>query len=201
VRKHTGRPEPVNHTYWPTDLVHIFPHPPDPPSSALRAPQEDIMARHHPGEARALPHALVRLIHAAKDSGSRDQARALRQLGQLALKTIPTHGIFVANENDIGMAVERIARAHLGLGRARQEFRDATRVVESFHQRDPIESAHNHIESIKDEAYFLAGLAFGLTLLDYSCRNTGTPPTERRLLFGAGNTKDRFHRAKGRRTR
>jgi hypothetical protein len=159
------------------------------------------MARHRPGEARALPHALVRLIHAAEDSGSRGQASALRELGQLALKTIPAHGIFVANENDIEMAVEQIARAHLGLARARQEFRDATRVVESFHQRDPIESAHNHIGSVKDEAWFFAGLAFGLTLVDYSCPNGRVLRPERQRLLGSGNSQLRFRRSRRRQSR
>jgi hypothetical protein len=159
------------------------------------------MARHRPGEARALPHALVRLIRAAEDSGRRGRASVLRELGQLALKTIPAHGIFVANENDIEMAVEQIARAHLGLARARQEFRDATRVIESFHQRDPIESAHNHIESVKDEAWFFAGLAFGLTLVDYSCPNSRVLRPERRLLLGSGNPADRSRRRKSHRGR
>jgi hypothetical protein len=155
---------------------------------ALRAPQEDIMARHRRGEARPLPHALARLIHAAEDSGNRDRASALRDLGQVALTTIPNRGVFVAHANDIEIAIERIARSHLGLAEARREFRDATRVIESFRQRDPIESAHHHIESVNDEAWFFAGLAFGVTLLDYSCPNGGTLRPERRLLLGSGGS-------------
>jgi hypothetical protein len=168
---------------------------------ALRAPQEDIMARHRRGEARPLPHALVRLIHAAEDSGNRESGRALRELGQLALTTIPNNGVFVAHENDIEMAIERIARSHLGLGEARREFREATRVIESFKQRDPIESAHHHIESVNDEAWFFAGLAFGLTLVDYSCRQVGTPHTRRLLLAGSGNSQGRLRRGRRRRSR
>jgi hypothetical protein len=159
------------------------------------------MARHRRGEARALPHALVRLIHAAEDSGNRDSAGALRELGQLALTTIPNQGVFVAHDNDIEMAIEGIARSHLGLGEARREFRDATRVIESFKQRDPIESAHHHIESVNDEAWFFAGLAFGVTLLDYSGRDGGTIRSERRLLLVSGNSQRRFRRGRRRRSR
>jgi hypothetical protein len=159
------------------------------------------MARHRRGETRALPHALVRLIHAAEDSGNRDSASALRELGQLALTTIPNHGVFVAHDNDIEMAVERIARSHLGLSEARREFREATRAIESFKQRDPIESAHHHIESVNDEAWFFAGLAFGVTLLGYSSRTGGSLPPERRLLLRAGHPHHPFRRGKGRRSR
>jgi hypothetical protein len=159
------------------------------------------MARHRRGEARALPHALVRLVHAAEDSGNHDSASALRELGQLALMTIPNLGVFVAHENDIEVAVERIAKAHLGLGEARREFREATRVIESFKQRDPIESAHHQIEIVNDEAWFFAGLAFGVTLLDYSSRTGGSQPPERRLLLGAGHPHHPFRRGKVRRSR
>jgi hypothetical protein len=159
------------------------------------------MARHRRSEARPLPHALVRLIHAAEDSGNHDAAGALREFGQLALTTIPNQGVFVADDNDIEMAIEGIAQSHLGLGEARREFREAARVIESFKQRDPIESAHHHIESVNDEAYFFAGLAFGVTLLDYSCRNGGTIRPERRLLLGSGNSQRRFRRGRRRRSR
>jgi hypothetical protein len=159
------------------------------------------MARHRRGEARALPHALVRLIHAAEDSGNRDSASALRELGQLALTTIPNLGVFVAHENDIEVAVERIAKAHLGLGEARREFREATRVIESFKQRDPIESAHHQIEIVNDEAWFFAGLAFGVTLLEYSRCDGGSLRSEPRLRLGSGIPPSDFRRSKRKRGR
>jgi hypothetical protein len=54
--------------------------------------------------------------------------------------------------------------AHLGLEEARREFRKALQAVESFNERDAIESAHNQVRSVDDKAYFYAGLAFGITL-------------------------------------
>ncbi len=45
-------------------------------------------------------------------------------------------------------------------------------VVVEFAQRDPTESAHNHVRAASEEAYFYAGLAFGLTFVDF--RSIGT---------------------------
>jgi hypothetical protein len=49
---------------------------------------------------------------------------------------------------------------------ARRELREAPGVVETFEQREPIESAMNHVQTISDQAYFYAGVAFGVTLAD-----------------------------------
>jgi hypothetical protein len=126
-------------------------------------------------ETRALPQGLVRLIHAAKTSrtdseGSdiRGVSDALRELGELALWALPIHGVFVANNNDIDVLITRIASDYLGLKEARGEFGDALGAIELFERRDPIESAHNHIHTISDAAYYYAGLAFGIALTDFS---------------------------------
>jgi hypothetical protein len=50
---------------------------------------------------------------------------------------------------------------------ARQELKESLSAVVEFAQRDPIESAANHVRSASEEAYFYAGLAFGLTFADY----------------------------------
>jgi hypothetical protein len=114
---------------------------------------------------------LVRLIKAAKQSGEDAEGAdisgapdALRELGAMALWAIPIHGVFVPNNPDISFQIERISKAHLGLDHARKEFREALKAVEPFDRRDAIESAHNGVRSVDDEAYFYAGLAFGTTL-------------------------------------
>lgn len=126
-------------------------------------------------EARALPQGLVRLIHAARTSGVDSEGSdisgvpdALRGLGELALWALPIHGVFVADNNDMDVLITRIASDHLGLKEARREFGDALRAIEVFERRDRIESAHNHIHTISDAAYYYAGLAFGITLTDFS---------------------------------
>jgi hypothetical protein len=126
-------------------------------------------------DARALPQGLVRLIHAAKTSGINSEGSdisgvpdALRELGELALWALPIHGAFVANHNDIDVLITSVASEHLGLKEARREFSDALSGVELFEHRDPIESAHNHIHTISDAVYYYAGLAFGITLTDFS---------------------------------
>jgi hypothetical protein len=118
-----------------------------------------------------LPPLLVRLIKAAKHSGEDGEGAdisgapdALRELGALALWALPIHGVFVPNNPDVSFQIQRISLAHLGLEHARKEFREALKIVEPFAQRDAIESAHNHVRSIDDEAYFYSGLAFGITL-------------------------------------
>jgi hypothetical protein len=114
---------------------------------------------------------LARLIRAVEQHGhdaeGRDikgTARALRELGDLALWALPICGVFVPNDDQISIIVDRVAAQHLGLGEARTEFRKAMANVEAFDRRDAIESAHNQIRSVSEEAYFYAGLAFGITI-------------------------------------
>ena len=115
---------------------------------------------------------LVRLIEAAEHHGAdagagRDistAAAALREFGNLALWALPLHGVFVSDDERIAIIVERVAIRHLGLEEAKREFRKAIATIEAFDRRDAIESAHNQIRSVSDEAYFYAGLAFGITM-------------------------------------
>jgi hypothetical protein len=62
------------------------------------------------------------------------------------------------------MIVDRVATRHLGLKDARAEFHTALASVEPFDRRDPIEVAHARVRSVAEEAYFYAGVAFGVTL-------------------------------------
>lgn len=114
---------------------------------------------------------LARLIEAAEQHGQdaegrdiKGAAQALREFGSVALWVLPIHGAFVPNDNDVSVIIERVARQHLGLEEARAELRKAREIVEPFDRRDPIESAHGHVRSVAEEAYFYAGLAFGVTL-------------------------------------
>jgi hypothetical protein len=132
---------------------------------------EGIMSRRRSRKDRGLPPLLVRLIQAAEHSGEDAEGAdisgapdALRELGKLALWVLPIHGVFVPNNPDISFQIQRISIAHLGLDHARKEFREALKAVEPFAQRDAIESAHNQVRSVDDEAYFYSGLAFGITL-------------------------------------
>ena len=122
-----------------------------------------------------LPPRLVRLIEAARAAKPATEGRetgavanALEDFGVLGAWVIPFHGVFVPNDSDVCTAVDKVARAHLGLDHARRELRRSLKVVESFEQRDAIESALNQVRSAYDEAYFYAGLAFGITLADRS---------------------------------
>jgi hypothetical protein len=131
------------------------------------------MARKRLKKSERLSPLLVRLIeaaeHAREDAEGRDicgAAQALREFGQLALSTLPIHGMFVPNNNNFAMIVERVAKQHLEWDEAKSEVREALKAVESFAERDPIESAANHLRAVSDEAYFYAGLAFGITLAD-----------------------------------
>jgi hypothetical protein len=71
---------------------------------------------------------------------------------------------FVAVFCGVQVIVERVATRHLGLKEASRDFQEAVGNVEAFDRRDAIESAHNQIRSVTEEAYFYAGLAFGITM-------------------------------------
>lgn len=137
------------------------------------------MSRERSRKAAGLSPLLIRLIEAAERSGEdaerrdiRGAAKALREFGDLALWVVPIHGLFVPNNNEVSMAVDRVARQFLDLEEADREFKEALSVVAEFAQRDPIESGHNHVRAAAEEAYFYAGLAFGLTFGDF--RSSGS---------------------------
>jgi hypothetical protein len=137
------------------------------------------MARKRFKKVERLSPLLVRLIdaaeHATENAEGRDVpgvARALREFGELVLWALPIHGVFVPNNHEISVIVERVAKQHLGWAEARRQVGEALRAVESFDQRDPIESAQSHLQAVSDEAYFYAGLAFGVT---FSSLEIGLP--------------------------
>ena len=122
-----------------------------------------------------VPPLLLWLINAAKHSGRDGEGadlggtpEALRELGALASWALPIHGVFVPNNSDISIEVERVSKAHLGLDRPGREFGRALKAVEPFGLRSDLESAHNHLRTVEDEAYYYAGLAFGIVLANVS---------------------------------
>jgi hypothetical protein len=114
---------------------------------------------------------LVQLIEAAEHARTdaegndiRGVARALREFGRLAPWALPIHGVFVPNNSDVSLIIQRVAKEHLDWETARGEVRTALSAVQAFELRDPIETAENHLRFVSEEAFFYAGLAFGVTL-------------------------------------
>jgi hypothetical protein len=67
-----------------------------------------------------LPPLLVWLINAAKHSGKDAEGAdisgapdALRELGMLASRVLPIHGVFVPNNPDICAEIQWVSKAHL----------------------------------------------------------------------------------------
>jgi hypothetical protein len=97
------------------------------------------LSRRRSNADRDLPALLVWLINAAKHVGKDAEGadiggatEALRGFGALASRALPIHGVFVPNNPDICVEIERVSKAHLGLDQARREFRKALNVVEAF---------------------------------------------------------------------
>ena len=113
------------------------------------------------------PLALRHLIRAAELECPSGHAEALRDLTTLALRKIPSRGIFdpaARGEDDMFAGIESVARAHLELSDALAAFHaalDAARL--SLAVRDDIARAALQVQSVSDTAHFYAGLAFGLT--------------------------------------
>lgn len=93
-------------------------------------------------------------------------AGALRALGRIARVAVPAQGVLFPLENDLTVAIDDVARRHLGQGKADRRFRAALRKVQTFGDRDAIETAH--AESLQRTAttYYYAGLAWGLTYVE-----------------------------------
>jgi hypothetical protein len=138
------------------------------------------MARKRFKESERLSPLLVRLIeaaeHAREDAEGRDirgAGSALREFGRLALWALPIHGVFVPNNDDVSLIIQRVAKNYLDWEKARSEVRVALDRVGAFELRDRIETAENDLRAVSDEAYFYAGLAFGVTLAGLSTKSSG----------------------------
>ena len=105
--------------------------------------------------------------HYRENGLRRGESDALRALGELAATQVPARGVFASSEGDLDKAIDQIAKKHLGFKTPRKEFFAATAGVEPFALRDRIESAANHLRTVSDTAQFYAGLAFGVTLVEF----------------------------------
>lgn len=122
-------------------------------------------------KSKRLPPLLTRLIWAAKqvkeDAGGADISHvpeALKEFGAMAQWGVPAHGAFVATQEDIELIIDRAAKLRFGGGDAKREFDEAVRIVEDFHQRDMIETSMSGVRAADSDAYFYAGMAWGITL-------------------------------------
>ncbi len=117
------------------------------------------------------PPTLRRIVRAAELECPRGHAEALRALTTLALRQVPSRGIFdpsAKGEHKLYTAIESVARNHLEMGEARSALRKALDTVAlPIERRDEIERATLEIQSASDTAYFYAGLAFGLAFSSY----------------------------------
>jgi hypothetical protein len=126
-----------------------------------------VVARHRSRRDHTLPEALLRLIAVAEHPFASDHAPnpdALRALARLATIIVPARGVFVAQESDVCLAIDRIAATHLGFDETRRAYHKALKAVPRFEERDPIQTAVTNMMRISDEAYFCAGLMLGVAL-------------------------------------
>lgn len=120
--------------------------------------------------AGALAPTLRRIINALEHQDGEDwpdEGRALRALGELAVEQIPALGVFAPTGGYLDGAIDRTAKKYCGLKKLQDQFFSATASVEPFAKRDEIESAANHLRTVSDRAHFYAGLAFGITFVEY----------------------------------
>jgi hypothetical protein len=115
------------------------------------------------------PGALRWIVAAAEHECPRGHASALRELTALAIRKVPSRGIFdpgVRGEEDLFAAIESVAKAHLDLADARLAWRKALEIGNlDLRQRDGLEQAAAQVQNVSDTAYFYTGLAFGLAFV------------------------------------
>jgi hypothetical protein len=116
---------------------------------------------------------LRRLVRVAELECPRGHAEALSELIALAMRKVPTRGIFdpgARSEPELFAAIESVARSHLEFGEARAAWRKALKAAQlTLDQRDEIETAAVQVQAASDTAYYYAGLSFGL-LFVYASR-------------------------------
>jgi hypothetical protein len=115
------------------------------------------------------PPAIRELLRAARLECPRGHAEALADLSALALRKVPSRGVFdpgAHGEHDLFVDIEKAARAHLAFAEAETAWRQALRASAlSLEHRDAIERAAVQVQTASDTAYFYAGLAFGLVFV------------------------------------
>ena len=130
-----------------------------------------------PARTAGLPPLLINVIRSAIRAEHHDphsdrvgQGQALIACGHLATLTVPARGVLAPSDPDLFKAIEMIATKHLDFDEARTAFRQSMERVDHLEERDAIATAHTHVVTISDAAYYYTGLAFGLTLADIGRR-------------------------------
>ncbi|MGH9160820.1 MAG: hypothetical protein ACRD2X_12665 [Vicinamibacteraceae bacterium] len=113
--------------------------------------------------------ALRRLVRIAELECPDGHAEALFELIALAMRKVPTRGIFdpgSRSEPELFAAIESVARSHLEFGDARAAWRKALKAAAlTLEERDGIETAAVQVQAASDTAYYYAGLSFGLVFV------------------------------------
>ena len=120
-----------------------------------------------------LNHVIRAAVYAAKHGppGERaGEAEALVEFGRLAAVIVPARGVLAPIDNDLYKAISKVAGDHLRYEKARMALAAALARVETFEKRDAIASAHTDVLLAMDNAYYYAGLAWGLTLAELAKR-------------------------------
>src|SRR5258708_1718523 len=98
------------------------------------------------------PPTLRRVVQAAEHECPRGHADALRELTALALRKVPARGIFdpaAQDEEELYVAIEAVARAHLELAQARNAWRGALESSGlSLERRDELERSALQVQSV-----------------------------------------------------
>ena len=76
----------------------------------------------------------------------------------------------MGRQDEVFSAIDRIANAHLDVARPRRAFAAATGRVADLELRDEIQVRATEVRTVSDRAYFLAGIAFGITLASFCAR-------------------------------
>lgn len=114
---------------------------------------------------------LARVIAAANHQATLDpvrfrgHARTLAELFQLAALMTPARGVLAPSE-EVCKDIDRIAQRHLRRDKAEREFLAALDSISRIEQRDAIDVAHVLMVDITERAYYYAGLASGITLIE-----------------------------------
>jgi hypothetical protein len=115
------------------------------------------------------PLVMRELLRAAEAECPHGHADALAALTALALRKVPSRGVFdpsAHGDHELFEEIESVGRAHLALAEAEAAWRQALKSAGGpVERRDAIERAAVQVQTASDTAYFYAGLAFGLVFV------------------------------------
>jgi hypothetical protein len=112
----------------------------------------------------AILEAVIETLEQQDFHNAKGAAGALRAFAEMAALEVPARGAFAADRPELYQRIERIATAHLGFGEVHRRFSEATESIPDAELRELIQVSANEMQTLSDQAYFYAGLAFGITL-------------------------------------